>query len=108
MINGTNMMSKLAVTFGMIATLAIGGVTSSRADSNDGGPFNYTPDRNGPVRLYAPAYPGAGAYRRINPAPNAYEAYGRALNSDSYGRYWYPVPSPAIRQDFPTGAQGGR
>jgi hypothetical protein len=112
MINSTNMKSKLAVTLGAtlgaIAMLAIGGVTPSLADSNDGGPFNYTPQGNRSVRLYAPVYPGAGGYRQINPTPNAYESYGRALGPDSYGRQLYWVPGPAIRQDFPTGAQGGR
>jgi hypothetical protein len=104
MTSNTSTMSKLAIALGTIALLGIGGTTASRADSNDGGPYNVTPQGRGFVWSTPWVHPESASPRRAQPlrrapAPNAYEAYGRAFDA---------IPGPGTREDFPTGAQGGR
>jgi hypothetical protein len=100
----SNTISKLAIGLGTIALLGIGGATASRADSNDGGPFNYTPQGSGSAWSTPAVRPEIVGPRRAQPVrrapvPNAYEAYGRAFDA---------APGSSTRDDFPTGAQGGR
>ncbi len=84
-------MSTLAVTLGTVAMLAIGGVRTSLADSNDGGPFNHTPVANETAGSYAPVYsPTTGPRRTKNVKRNlnnstvdAYDSFGRYLGSVS-------------------------
>jgi hypothetical protein len=101
MTSNTNLMSTVAAVLAIAAMVSFGGVTASQAGSNDGGPFRYTRQSNGPraaaearrnVQIQqtrrAPAYA----------APDAYSSYAADRES---------VPSAPAQRDFPRGAQGG-
>ena len=82
----TNLMSTLAVTLGLVAILAIGSVTTSLADSNDGGPLNKAPSGDASAGSYAPVYSQTTASRRAmqtsnSPTVDAYDSFGRYLGS---------------------------
>ena len=86
MITSTNLMSKLAITLGMVAVMAIGSVEISLADSNDGGPLNKVPSGNQTAGSYAPVISPTRGARYVgrnsnSPTVDAYDSFGRYLGS---------------------------
>jgi hypothetical protein len=106
MTRNRNLMSTAAAVLAIAAMLSFGTVTPSQAGSNDGGPFRYTTQPNGPDGARAAVYPKGrrnvqiGQTRRA-PASAAPDAYG------SYAADREPVASAPAWRDFPRGAQGG-
>jgi hypothetical protein len=78
----TNTISKLAVTVGVAAMLALGTITPSLADSNDGGPFYYEPSDNGSVWSN---YPGYTSKRTVQPPAHDEPAYRARAQVPGFG-----------------------
>ena len=100
-----NLTSTVAAILAIGAMLSFGGVTASLAGSNDGGPFRYTTQSNGPDRARASAYPETRSKVQIQQTMRAptypANAYG------SYAADREPVQGARVPWDFPRGAQGG-
>src|SRR5262245_56265911 len=106
MTSDTKLMLSVAAALAAATMLSFGGATVAHAGSNDGGPFRYATQSNGPDRAGAVAYPEARTAAQIRQAKRA-RAYSA---SDVYGVYAAdrePVPSAPVQYDFPRGAQGG-
>jgi hypothetical protein len=106
MTSNKHLMSTAAAVLAIATMLSFGRVMPSQAGSNDGGPFRYTTQSNGPDGARAAAYPQGRRNTQIEQTRRA----PVSAASDVYGSYAAdrgPVSSAPAWRDFPRGAQGG-